>query len=572
MAGGKESPRQKMIGMMYLVLTALLAMNISKDVLNAFLQINKGLLRTSEILEDKAQATLAGLNAPKAEDKEKAVPFQAKAKEVAEKSDAMVAYMQEIKARVMACSMKGNPDGSGFEEYMVGNKALDPGSPEGKLKITKPDENQNNTTLLIGSKPQDPRKDPWSAVELRTKLEEYRDWLKTVSVTNIDGKKIDLTPDLISSIDSSFSFNSELDPDGLEETWEVSKFYHSPLVAVIATLTKIETDVMNAKTSVIGEIASKINITDIKFTDVTVAAVPLQSYVLKGDEFQAEIYLAAYNKNSTTKIYPGGEYSGQMPTDGGTPGSGGGGAGIASGPDGKCVFKVNTGGMSLGQHGFSGQISYLKDGKEEFLKYYIPPFTVGAPALVVSPKQMNVFYRGLDNPVEISVPGVSPNQMQPSCEGCEVFTKISDGEWNVRPAAGTIAKISVTAEINGTKTSMGTKEFRVKKIPDPVPSFNGKRPQDSSILQADAGVGAGLKANMEGFDFPVTANVKSFKVSIAGSGGLKEYGSDGPRMKPEASEAIRKAKKGEKIFFEEIMCSMPDGTERKLSPITLKII
>jgi gliding motility-associated protein GldM len=571
MAGGKESPRQKMIGMMYLVLTALLAMNISKDVLNAFLQINKGLLRTSEILEDKAQATLLGLNNPKDEDKEKAIPFQQKAKEVADKSDGMVAYMQEIKARVMACSMKGNPDGSGFEEFMVGPKALDPGSTEGKLKITKPDENQNNTTLLIGSKPQDPRKDPWSAVDLRTKLEEYRDWLKTVNV-NTGVKTINLSDELVASIDSSFSFKSEKDPDGLDESWEVSKFYHSPLVAVIATLTKIETDVMNAKTSVISYLASNVNATDLKFTDVTVAAVPLQSYVLKGDEFQAEVYLAAYNKNSTTKIYPGGEYSGQMPTDGGQPGSGGGGAGIASGPDGKCVFKVNTGGMTLGQHGFSGQISYLKDGKEEFLKYYIPPFTVGAPALVVSPKQMNVFYRGLDNPVEISVPGVSPNQMQPSCEGCEVFTKVSDGEWNVRPAAGTVAKISVTAEINGSKTSMGTKEFRVKKIPDPVPSFNGKKPQDSTIPQGDAAVGAGLKANMEGFDFPVTANVTSFRFSIAGSSGLKEYGSDGPRMKQEASEAIKKAKKGEKIFFEEIKCSMPDGTERKLAPITLKII
>jgi gliding motility-associated protein GldM len=571
MAGGKETPRQKMIGMMYLVLTALLAMNISKDVLNAFLQINKGLLRTSEILEEKSKATLLGLNNPKDEDKEKAIPFQQKAKEVADKSEAMVAYMQEIKARVMACSMKGNPDGSGFEEFMVGTKALDPGSIEGKLKITKPDENQNNTTLLIGSKPQDPRKDPWSAVDLRTKLEEYRDWLKTVNV-NTGVKTINLSDELVASIDSSFSFKSEKDPDGLDESWEVSKFYHSPLVAVIATLTKIETDVMNAKTSVISYLASNVNATDLKFTDVTVAAVPLQSYVLKGDEFQAEIYLAAYNKNSTTKIYPGGEYSGQMPTDGGTPGSGGGGGGIASGPDGKCIFKVNTGGMSLGQHGFSGQISYLKDGKEEFLKYYIPPFTVGAPALVVSPKQMNVFYRGLDNPVEISVPGVSPNQMQPSCEGCEVFTKVSDGEWNVRPAAGTVAKISVTAEINGTKTSMGTKEFRVKKIPDPVPSFNGKRPQDSSISQGDASVGAGLKANMEGFDFPVTANVISFRFSIAGSGGLKEYGSDGPRMKQDASEAIKKAKKGEKIFFEEIMCNMPDGTQRKLSPITLKII
>jgi hypothetical protein len=177
----------------------------------------------------------------------------------------------------------------------------------------------------------------------------------------------------------------------------------------------------------------------------------------------------------------------------------------------------------LGQHGYSGQISYLKDGQEQFLKYYIPPFTVGAPALVVSPKQMNVFYRGLDNPVEISVPGVSPSQMSPSCSGCDVFTKTSDGEWNVRPGAGKEATISVSATINGNQTSMGSKLFRIKTIPDPVPSFNGKRPTDNTISASDAGAAAGLRAAMDNFDFPVTASITSWVITVASGGTLKEY-------------------------------------------------
>ncbi len=570
MAGGKETPRQKMIGMMYLVLTALLAMNISKDVLNAFLQINRSQMKTSEILNSKAQSSLAALNSPKPEDAAKAVPFQEKAKEVLAKTSEIVVFLESLKAHTMAASMKGNPTGEGFEEFMENGKALDMLSTAGREKVTKPDENTNATTLLVGSKPHEPKEGEFTAKTLKTKLLDYAAFMKGIKVINIDQKEVVLDPNIIASIDSAFIFADEVDLDGKSEPWETNRFHDTPLAACIATISMLQTGVMNTQAQVMQFLQGSINATDIKFTDVTVAAVPIQSYVLKGDEFEAQVYLAAYNKNSSTKIYPGGEYTGPMPTEI-TVGSGASGGGIESGPDGKCIFKTNTGGLSLGQHGFKGQIGYMKNGVEEFLNYFIPPITVGAPALVVSPKQMNVFYRGLDNPVEISVPGVSPQQMRPSCDGCEVFTKVSDGEWNVRPAAGKLATISVTAEINGQQQSMGKKEFRIKPIPDPVPSFNGKKPTDSTIPQTDAKAAAGLRAEMVGFDFPVTATIVSFKITIQSGGVLKEYGSEGNKMPSAAQEAIGRAKRSEKIFIEEIMCKMPDGTTRKLAPLTLKL-
>jgi len=151
MAGGKETPRQKMIGMMYLVLTALLAMNISKDVLNAFIQINKGLGKTNEILDQKSQATIDAINS--STEGAKAVPFQQKVVEVDQWTDAMMAYIEEMKARVMASSMKGNADGTGFEEFMIDGKAIyaDTKNADGKLIVSTPDENQNNTALLVGA-------------------------------------------------------------------------------------------------------------------------------------------------------------------------------------------------------------------------------------------------------------------------------------------------------------------------------------------------------------------------------------------------------------------------------------
>lgn len=571
MAGGKETPRQKMIGMMYLVLTALLALNISKDILNAFIQIDKGLGKTNEVLNSKAEGTLANLRS--ADEKEKAAPFLAKAEEVSKLGDDMMLHIETLKARVMACSMHGDREGARWEEYMneTKTKAIDLSTPEGKEKVSKLDENQNNTTLLVGPNPQTPRADPWSANELKTKLEGFRDQLKAIQVINVKGNTVSLSQDIIASLDSAFVFNEEPDAEGHMEVWETNHFYHSPLAAVIATLSKVETDVMNAKTAVLSQLAASINATDLKFTDVTYAAVPLQSYVLKGDEFEAEVYLAAYNKNSTTKIYPGGEYTGDRPTEV-TAGSGASGEGLISNAEGKCIFKVNTGGLSLGSHGFKGQISYMDNGEEKFINYFIPPITVGAPALVVSPVNMNVFYRGLDNPVEVSVPGVDPSALRVSMEGGSISGPGADGTFNVKPGTGNDATINVSANINGKDTQMPGKKFRIKRIPDPVPSFSGKKPYDSTIPLGDATVAAGLRAEMEGFDFPVTATIKSFMVTLVSGGVLKEYPCPGKAITPDASASIKKMKRGEKIFIEQIMCTMPDGTERKLAPITLKLM
>ena len=557
-----------MIGMMYLVLTALLAMNISKDVLNAFIQINKGLGKTTEVLQTKAQATLAGLR--NAKEADKAAPFLAKAEEVSKIGDELIEYIEILKARTIACSMHGDPEGAQFESYMTEDKkhAIDLSSKEGREKVTKLDENQNNTTLLVGPNPQAPHDKPWSASELKKKLLEFKDKLKGIEVTNIDGKVIKLDSEILASLDSTFVYNEEPDAEGKMEVWETNKFYHSPLAAVVATMSKIETDVLNAKTSVMSFLASSINATDLKFSDVTVAAVPLQSYVLKGKDYELEVYLAAYNKTSNTKLYMAGAYNGdKVPTPSVFPASG---EGISADPDGKCRFKVNTGGLSLGPHGYTGQIGYEKDGKMEYIPFATQPFFVGEPALVVSPVNMNVFYRGLDNPVEISVPGVDRSALSVTMSGGSISPS-ADGTYNVKPGEGKDATINVTANINGESVSMPGRQFRIKRIPDPVPSFGGKKPYDSMIAQGDASVAAGVRADMEGFDFPVTASVTSFIVTLASNGVLKEYKCNGNRITDEASQAIRKMKKGEKIFIEQIMCRMPDNTDRKLAAITLKL-
>jgi gliding motility-associated protein GldM len=186
---------------------------------------------------------------------------------------------------------------------------------------------------------------------------------------------------------------------------------------------------------------------------------------------------------------------------------------------------------------------------------------------------MNVFYRGLENPVEISVPGVSQDQVEATCAGCAGFTKGTNGQWNVKPGADKVAKISVTATINGEKKAIGVKEFRIKPIPDPIPSFNGKKPTDGTITQGELSVASGIRADMSNFDFNVTVRAKSFVITIGtASGGVKEYNNPGNTLTDGNKEVLKKAKKGEKIFIEKIMVDMPDGTTRQLSNINLKVV
>ncbi len=569
MAGGKETPRQKMIGMMYLVLTALLAMNISKDVLNAFIQINRGLVKNSANSEERADATLGLLD--NWSDKEKARPFQDKAHEIVEKADALVKHIIEMKAHVLACSAKGNADGAGFEEYIVDGHLVDIGDKE---KVSKPDENQNTTGMLIGDEPASPKNGPWSAVELREKLTAFSDECQNLAVTDLKGNMhtlADRAPEAKALIANTFAFadipsSEKGEPD---EKWETALFYHSPLAAVIAHLSKIESDVILVKNTVLNFLASSINASDLKFSDVTVAVVPKQSYILKGDSFVAEIYLAAYNKASKTKVYMGGEvgegakaevfdYSGKEA--------------IMSGTDGKCKFKINE--SALGSHSHKGVIVYQDaDGSDKAIPFIIPPFTVGEAALVVSPTAMMVFYERVENPVEISVPGVDASQLSVSMSGGSISPK-GGGNYMVMPTNGSRdASINVTATINGKQVSMPAKQFKIKKLPDPTPSFQGKNHMTTTISRGDATAASAVFASM-GADFVfqgIPVSINGFTMTVASAGKITpEMRATGGSLSSEMKTALSKVKTGDKIYVERIEASVA-GERRPLPSISLKV-
>jgi gliding motility-associated protein GldM len=551
MAGGKETPRQKMIGMMYLVLTALLAMNISKDVLNAFIQINRGMVKNAANSEERADATLLLLDSWS--DGTKAAPFQAEAHKFVDEADALVKYIIELKARVLAASINGSVDGVGFEAYMENGHLIDIGDKE---KVSKPDENQNTTAMLIGSEPANPRSGAWSAVELREKLSAFANRAIGIEVTDIKGKSHKLTegaPETKGLIEKTFKFEDINNSDGEPEKWETALFYHTPVSAVIAHLSKIEGDVILAKNAVLNYLTSQINSSDLKFSDVTVAVVPKQSYIMRGDSFVAEIYLAAYNKNSSTRVYMSGSEAGDNPTpelfdyNGITP--------ITSGSDGKCKFRINQ--SSLGAHSHKGVIVYQDaDGGDKAIPFVVPPYFVGEPNCVISPTNMMILYRGVPNPVEVSVPGVDPSSLSVTCSGGSMSG--SGGNYNIDPGSGAQVTVSVSATINGKSVAVGSKNFDVKGLPSAETLLNGSLKSGAKAKKSD--VINGFVSCQIPPEFPVGKNLQ---VTIANCR-LSVNGVDlgicgGGRLDAGQKSKLNGLKTGDVVLFSQVTTNKGGG-------------
>ena len=576
MAGGKETPRQKMIGMMYLVLTALLALNISKEVLNGFVKVENSLQDTQHTLKGKVAETLTTLEVKYAQNKEKVGPFMDKARDVRERSDNLVNYITQLKGRCMATS-EGKYDDAVANDFVnfIGQDETGMDTTINLALIEKKDEYQELTAFMVGSEPQNPKfdeNDPWSATALRKNLEAYRDYLKGVKLVDSQGQTRELPEYIKVQLDERFTFENEME-DGKEVLWEAANFYDVPLAAVMPLMSKMIVDVQDAQEDVLSWLLGGIEAKSYKFTNLMPLVVPESNYILRGDSFRADVLLAAYDATNAPDIFVDGKkWDGRDSTLLSYEGM----EGLSIGADGMGKLRIPTRGMSLGDMSFKGLIRYQgPDGNIEPYSFYTPTITVAEPALVVSPTKMNVFYRGVPNPVEVSVPGVAQDKIDVRIDGGHSIKKQPDGSYVVEPSSSSSvreANITVSAELpDGSKKSLPAKNFRVKRIPDPVAFWTGKKPTDKGITKAEVLSFAPVAARMEGFDFDVKVRVKSFTLRISKDGAFSDLPSGNNRLTTDQQEALKRVRRGNIIYLEDILVSMPDGTERDLPPMKLKI-
>jgi len=561
---------------MYLVLTALLALNISKEVLNGFVKVENSLQATQRTLKGKVNETFATMEVKYDQNKEKVGPFMDEAREVRERSDNLVNYITQLKGRCMAASEGKYNDA--VENDFVNFIGKDENGMDTTINLSvigKKDEYQELTAFMVGSEPQNPKYDennPWSATALRKNLELYRDYLKGVKLVDSKGQTRELPEYIKVQLDERFTFDNEIE-DGKEVLWEAANFFDVPLAAVMPLMSKMIVDVQDAQEDVLSWLLGGIEAKSYKFTDLMPLVVPESNYILRGDSFRADVLLAAYDATNAPDIFVEGdkwdgrdssmlEYEGME--------------GLNIGTDGMGKLRISTRGMSLGDMNFKGLIRYQgPDGNIEPYSFYTPTITVAEPALVVSPTKMNVFYRGVENPVEVSVPGVAQDKINVRIDGGHSIKKQPGGSYVVEPSSNSSvreANITVSAELpDGSTKSLPAKNFRVKRIPDPVAFWTGKKPTDKGITKAEILSFAPVAARMEGFDFDVKVRVRSFTLRIAKDGSFSDLPSGNNRLTPDQREALKRVRRGNIIYLEDILVSMPDGTERDLPPMKLKI-
>ena len=559
-----------MIGMMYLVLTALLALNISKEVLNGFVKVENSLLTTQETLHSKVNETNSELEVKYIQNQEKVKPFRDQAAQVNTSSTGLIAYITELKARSMAASsgQYAEQELTNFDGFLGKNE----NGRDTVLNLSfipQKDEYMALTQFMVGGEPNSPKDGEWTAKQLRLRMESYRDELKAISFLDNEGNTRVLPQSLKDQLDLTFQFGTEME-DGKEVLWEVANFYDVPLAAVMPLMTKMTLDIQDIQEDILSWLLGSVDAKAYKFTNLMPLVVPESNYILRGDSFRANVLLAAFDGTNPPQFFVdpkkfNGRDSSLLEFET-----------IASlpiGSDGLGKLRISTKGMQLGDVNYKGLIRFQgPDGNIEPYPFYTPSFTVAEPALVVSPTKMNVFYRGLPNPVEVSVPGVAGDALEVRISGDNKIKKAPDGSYVVDPGKSGEAKITVTATMaDGSKKTLPARDFRVKRIPDPVPSFAGKTPSDRLISKNTLLGAPGVSAKMENFDFDVKVTVKSFSISVSRDGTLVEKKSNSNRLSSDMTELLKRVGRGNVIYIEDIVVSMPDGTERQLAPMKLKV-
>lgn len=548
MASGKLSPRQKMINMMYLVLTALLALNVSKEILDAFVTVNNGLENTKLSLKDKVDAQYTSFEAFAQENPAKYGAAWNEAKKIKAAGAELIAYIDTIKAKSIITA-----EGLPFDSVVLGDGRL-----MDLQKVNKKDSHDELTHLLIGDEPAKPKDGPWSATELRTKLEAFRDMVK-------NSRKGDA--DLAAAMDRIFNFEDRKDASGTMNNWQSINFYHVPLAAGVTILSKIQSDVRNAEGEVVKRMMDAVEGQSFKFNKLTAIIRPLSSAVTVGSKYQAEIFLGAYDDQNIPEVYICGPGA-RVDTTSNPPKIIGEAIKL---PMNGARAQLEQAATSAGLKSVTGIIKFKPVGGKEEVQPFTAEYDVAAPTLVVSPTKMNVFYRGVDNPVSVSVSGyIDKNIAASTTNG--TLSKSADG-YIMRPGKESEAIVSATVtNPDGTKKSMPGMKFRVKNVPNPQPFFGGKSISDETIKKAELTAAAGVIAKMIDFDFDLKFEIVEFKLTMVVSGTPIEKMTKGPAVSGDMREMLAKAKPGQKIFIEGIKARGPDGTVRNLGALAFKVL
>jgi gliding motility-associated protein GldM len=523
MAHGKETPRQKMIGMMYLVLTAMLALNVSKEVLDAFTLVDGGLTVTTENFAAKNDGLYDKFNLAFEQNPEKVGDWKTRADEVKARSNELYQFMNECKIDIVR--VKDEDAIHDGEVHLVDVKSKD-------------NTNTPAEIMLVGKK----------GAELKKKIDEHREFMLSMiedkekystTVAAIDGI-------LSTEVPESFYHGNK---KGQTPTWESTFFEHLPLASVITLLSKMQGDVRNVEAEMLNFLLGQVDAGDFKVNVIEPVVIANSNYVFKGQAYHAEVFLAAYD---STKLP-------EVKLQDGT---------ILEAQGGKGIYEVSY--NSTGIHKWGGVISIEKDGQVTS-KPFSAEFEVAESNATVSATGMNVFYRGIPNPVEISVGGVAERDVIAQISSGNI-KRVSAGTYQVNPGVENKATVSVFANIDGQRKLMSRSDFRVYALPKPDAVVQGIEGSSGALTVGKLSQLSIVQAEAKDFVFEVKYKVQSFEVAFMGQGGIwSSLPSDSERFTADQKNLFRNLRTGQRVMIEKIKASGPDGVVRNLNSITITI-
>ena len=498
------SPRQKMINLMYVVLMAMLALNISSEVLNGFSIVEESLNRTTANSSKENEVLYEGFADQMKANPQKVKEWFDKATAVKRMSDSLFNYAQRLKLEIVR-----EADGKDADVLNIKNKdnleaashvMLAPGTGQGR--------------------------------KLYDAINSFRE--RILAMVSDDHQR--------SIIESNLTTRLPKNAHAMGKNWQEYMFEDMPVAGAVTLLSKLQSDVRYAEGEVLHTLVSNIDMKDIRVNKLSAFVIPESRTVISGDQFSAQIVMAAVDTTQQPEIYVGGQRISNS------------------------LYRFTAG--AVGEHQFGGYIT-MRDGAGNTIRRdFTQKYTVVAPSATVSADLMNVLYAGYDNPISVSIPGVPLNAVQASMSGGS-FRNIGMGKYIARPSTvGSDVTINVASNDNGKSRQMGKFTFHVRKLPDPAAymSVGTDRFRGGSIAKASLMGTQGIKAAIDDGILDIEFKVVGFEtVFFDNMGNAVPMASSGANFSERQRDTFRKLSRGKRFYISRITAVGPDGITRKLN-------
>ncbi len=517
MAGNstKLTPRQKMINLMYIVLTAMLALNVSSDVLNGFRQVEEGLGRTTATASARNEALYQQLADFNEQNPEKGGVWYNKSLELNERTTKLYNYIDSLKLIIVQ-----KADGK-----------------DADIKNIKSQDDLEAASYVMLSPSMR------HGGRLRESITDYRTYVSGLMPDSI--KKATVEECLSTTINSRAE---QINPIA----WETTLFENMPVIAAVTILTKMQSDVLYVEQMALNTLITNIDASDVRVNKLDAFVIPNSKVIMRGSKYSANIVLAAIDTTQVPNIYINDE---QLPLDK------------------NGLYEVFCG--TTGVYDYNGYLEVPHGDGTTTRHDFMSSYTVIEPSATVSATMMNVMYAGISNPVSISVPGIPNNAVQATMTN-GTLTRNGDF-WEAKPATvGEDAVITVTATMDGHTQTVATTAFRVRRLPDPTPyipykdangqelHYKGGKPFSKGLLRGVTTLGAAIDDGLVNVSF----NVLSFElVTFDQMGNAMLEKSEGANFSKRQNDAINRLSRGKRFYISNIKAIGPDGITRDLSPI-----